>query len=76
MTLARAVHRKGATFENLELFFKVKQIRSGNISVYCDQDECLREVVHNTAKRLGLSTRVTAIAGIMRTDVQSSVYEH
>ena len=29
--------------------------------VYCDQEECLREVVHSTAGRLGLPTRVTAI---------------
>ena len=27
----------------------------------CDQEECLREVVHNTAVRLGLPTGVTAV---------------
>ena len=48
-TLARAVHRKGAKFEDLELFLKVFQIRSGNIPVYCDQEECLREVVQSQA---------------------------
>ena len=52
-TFARAVHRKGAKSEDLELFLKVLQTRYGNIPVYCDQEECLREVVHNTAGRLG-----------------------
>ena len=56
-TLARAVHRKGAEFEDLELFLMVLQTRY--IPVYCDEEECLREVVHCTAGRLGLSTRVT-----------------
>ena len=60
-TFARAVPRKGATFEDLELFFKVLQTRYGNIPVCCDQEECLREVVHSTAGRLGLPTGVTAV---------------
>ena len=59
-TFARAVHRKGANFEDLELFLKVLQTRYGNISVYCDQEECLREVVHSTPGRLGLPTGMTA----------------
>ena len=42
-------HRKGAKFEDLEQFLKVLQTRYGNIPVYCDQEECLREVVHSTA---------------------------
>ena len=45
-TSARSVHRKGATFEDLELFLKALQTRYGNIPVYCHQEECLREVVH------------------------------
>ena len=53
-TFARAVHRNGAKFEDLELFY-------GNIPMYCDQEECLREVVHSTAGRLGLPTGVTAV---------------
>ena len=60
-TFARAVHRKGAKFEDLELFLKVLQTRYGNIPVYCDQEDCLREVVQSTAGRLGLPTRVTAV---------------
>ena len=60
-TFARAVHRKEAKFEDLELLLKVLQTRYGNIPVYCDQEECLREVVRSTARRLGLPTRVTAI---------------
>ena len=39
-TFARAAHRKGAKFKDLELFLKV---------LHCDQEERLREVVHNTA---------------------------
>ena len=58
---ARAVHRKGAKFEDLELFLKVLQKRYGNMPVYCDQEECLREVVHSTAGRLGLPTGVTPV---------------
>ena len=60
-TCTRAVHRKGATFEHIELFLKVLQTRYGSIPVYCDQGECLREVVHSTAGRLGLPTGVTAV---------------
>ena len=45
----------------LSWFWKVLQMRCGNIPVYCDQEECLREVVHSTAGRLGLPTRVTAV---------------
>ena len=33
-TFARAVHRKGAKFEDLEQFLKVLQTRYGNIPVY------------------------------------------
>ena len=51
-TFARAVHRKGAKFEDLEQFLKVLQTRYGNIPVYCDQAECLREVVLKTAGKL------------------------
>ena len=60
-TFARAVHRKRAKFEDLEHFLKVLQARYGNIPVYCDQEECLREVVHSTAGRLGMPTGVTAV---------------
>ena len=60
-TFARAVHRKRATFEDLEQFLEVLRTRYGNTPVYCDQEECLREVVHNTAGRLGMPTRVTAV---------------
>ena len=58
-TFARAVHRKRATIEDLELFLKELQRRYGNIPVYCDQEECLREVVHRTAGKL--PTGVTAV---------------
>ena len=51
---ARAVHRKGTTFKDLEQLLKVLQTRYGNIPV--DQEECLREVVHSTAGRLGIRT--------------------
>ena len=51
----------GAKFEDLEQFLKVLQTRYGNITECCDQEECLREVVHNTAGRLGMPTRVTAV---------------
>ena len=47
--------------QNSKLFLKVLQTRCGNIPVYCVQEECLREFVRSTARRLGLSTRVTAI---------------
>ena len=60
-TFARVVHRKGAKFEVLDLFLKVLQTRYGNVQLYCDQEECLREVVHSTAGRLGLPTGVTAV---------------
>ena len=36
-TFARAVHRKGATFEDLEQFLKVLQTRYGNIPVEQDR---------------------------------------
>ena len=39
---ARAVHRKGAKFEDLEQFLKVLQTRYGNNPVHCDQKEYLR----------------------------------
>ena len=55
------MHRKGANFEDLELFLKVLPTRYGNIPVYCDQEECLRDVVHSTARRLGLPAGVTAV---------------
>ena len=54
------MHRQRAKFEDLELFLKVLQTPCGNIPVYCDQEECLREVVHSTAGRLGMLTGVTA----------------
>ena len=57
----RAVHRKGAKFGDLVLFLTALQTRYGNIPKYCDQEECWREVVHSTARRLGLPTRVTAV---------------
>ena len=60
-TFPRAVHRKGAKFEDVELFLKVLQTRYGHIPVYCDQEECLREVVHGTAGGLGMPTGVTAV---------------
>ena len=60
-TYARVVHRKRATFEDLELFLKVLQTRHGHIPVYCDHEECLREVVHSIAERLVLPTNVPAI---------------
>ena len=45
----------------LACFLKVLQTRHGHIPVYCDQEECLREVVHSIAERLGLPTNVPAI---------------
>ena len=60
-TFARAVDRKGANIEDHELFLKVLQTRYGNIPVYWDQEECLREVVHSTARRFGMLTGVTAV---------------
>ena len=51
-TFARAVHRKGANFGDLVLFLKALQTRYGNIPEYCDQEECWREVVRSTARRL------------------------
>ena len=44
-TFARAVHRKGTKFKDLELFLKVLQTLHGNIRVYYDQEGCLREIV-------------------------------
>ena len=38
---ARAVHRNGAKFEDLEQFLKVLQAQRGKLPVYCDQEECL-----------------------------------
>ena len=58
---ARAVHRKGTKFEDLEQFLKVLQTRYGNIPVCWDQEECLREVVHSTAGRLGMPIGVSAV---------------
>ena len=58
---ARAVHRKGAKSEDLEQFLKVLQTRCGNIPVYCDQEECLREAAHSMAGRLDMPTGVTAV---------------
>ena len=55
------MHHKGSEFEGLELFLKVLQTRDGNIPVNCDQEECLREVVHSTAGRLEFPTGVTAV---------------
>ena len=55
------MHRKGAELGDLELFLKVLETRYGNIPVYCDQEGCLREVVHSTAGRLELPTGVTAV---------------
>ena len=45
------------------------QSRIDNIAVCCDQEECLREVVHSTAGRPGLPTRtcIAACTGIERT---------
>ena len=43
-TFARTIHRKGRKFEDLEQFLTVLQTRCGNIPVYCDQEECLRDV--------------------------------
>ena len=60
-TFARAVHRKRAKLEDLDLFSKRLQTRYGNIPVYSDQEGCLREIVHSTARRFGLQTRLTAI---------------
>ena len=53
--------QKGAKFEDLEQLLKVLQTRYGNIPVYCDQEECLREVVHSAARRLGMPAGVTAV---------------
>ena len=46
---ARAVHRKGARLEDVGSFLKVIRDRYGQIEVMCDQEECLREVVHSFA---------------------------
>ena len=43
---------------------KVLHTRYGNVLVYCDQEECLREVVHGTVGKLGLPTGVTAVEQI------------
>ena len=53
-TFARTVHRKGATFEDLELFLNVLQTRYGNIF------QCI-VIKQSTAGRLGLPTGVTAV---------------
>ena len=60
-TFARVVHRKRTNFEDLDLFCKGLQTRHGHIPMYCDQEECLREVVHSSTERLGLPTNVPAI---------------
>ena len=39
-TFAKAAHRKGANFEDLELFLRVLQRRYGSIPVQGDQEEC------------------------------------
>ena len=57
-TFAKAVRRKGAKFGDLDQFLKVLQTPYGNISVYCDQEKCLREVVHSTAgRKIGIADR-------------------
>ena len=59
---ARKPFIEGAqNFEDLEQFLEVLQTRYGNIPVYCDQKVCLREVVHRTARKLGLPTGVTVV---------------
>ena len=45
-TFAPAVHRKGAQFEDFSRCRMVLPRRYGNIPAYCDQEECLRKVVH------------------------------
>ena len=55
-TFARAVHRKGAKIENFELFLKELQTRYGNIQVYCDQQECFREVAQYS-KKTGITNK-------------------
>ena len=59
-TFARAVHRKGAKSEDLELFLKVLQTRYGNIPVYCDQEERLREVVQYSTKTWNANRRYSS----------------
>ena len=60
-TFARAYHRKGAKVEDFEQFMWVLHTRYGNVLVYCDPEECLREVVHSTVEKLGFPTGVTAV---------------
>ena len=45
-TFPKATYRKNATIEDLEFFL-------GYIPVFCDQDECLREVSYITPGRFG-----------------------
>ena len=52
---------KEQKIEDLELFLKVLQTRYGILAVYCDEEECPRQIVHGTAERLGLPTGVTAV---------------
>ena len=63
-------------FEDLEQFLKVLQTRYGNIPVYCDQEECLREVVHSRAEKLCLPTGVTAVEQKKQMDVRNNEFEH
>ena len=63
-------------FEDLEQFLKVLQTRYGNNPVYCDQEECLREVVHSWAAKLCLPTAVTAVEQKKQMDVRNNELEH
>ena len=63
-------------FEDLEQFLKVLHTRYGNIPLYCDQKECLREVVYSRAVKLCLPTGVTAVEQKKQMDVRNNEFEH
>ena len=69
-SFARAAYRKGTEIEHLRSFLNVLQTHYGHILVYCDQEECLRDVVHGTARRLG--TGVTGAEQSLTKDVRSA----
>ena len=63
-------------FKDLQQFLWVLHTRYGNIPLYCDQKECLREVVYSRAGKLCLPTGVTAVEQKKQMDVRNNEFEH
>ena len=60
-TFARRVPRKGAKFEDLEIFLEVMKQRYGAITIACDQEDSLVQVVKPAALKKGLPVTTTAL---------------